>query len=291
MQNPPQSFYVYLHIRATNGVVFYVGKGSGGRYKSKRNRNTHWKNIVAKHGLQIQIIADGLTEQEAFDLERATIEKIGRASLCNLTDGGEGGSGRIHSDEQRQNISRGTKKAFENPAIIEKLRQAQLGRKHSNETKSKQRDAKVGKPRSLETIQKIRAAKIGKKPSEEARRKMSESRKGRKHTQSAIEKMRQKALSRSPETIAKQIASNTGKTRSEEAKRNMSAAQKGKAVKCSNGMEFSKTSLAVKWLKENGHPKASIQSISKATRDAHRMAYGLKWALTEGYGQFAPTLR
>lgn len=281
MEKSPNIYYVYTHHRTTDGGIFYVGKGSGIRYKSRRSRTAHWKNIVAKHGLIIKIVADNLTEAEAFALERQTIALAGRDNLCNLTDGGEGPSGHIHSDEARKNISAGTKRAFENPELIEKLRLSQIGRKHSEQTKYKQGLAKIGKKKSLKTIEKMRLCKIGIIPSSETRAKMAAARIGKKHNADSIQKMRDKANSRSPETIARQVASNTGKTRSKEARLNMSASQKGKAVECSNGMRFEKVIFAVAWLQKNGYSKASKTSISRACKDTHRIAYGLKWQFCE----------
>lgn len=285
------TFYVYTHHRATDGAVFYVGKGSGIRARSRRGRTLHWRNVVAKHGLTVTIVAENLTETEAFALEKKTIADIGRTYLCNLTDGGDGAAGHVHSDEHRKSISRGTKLAFENPEIVEKLRLAQIGRKHTEETKAKQRAAKIGKPRSPETVEKIRMAKLGTSASAETRKKMSDARKGYSHSPEAVEKMRQKAKTRSAETIAKQVIANTGKTRSDSARANMASAQKGKAVICSNGMLFEKITHAVIWLKENGHPKASVQSITKASSAKHRVAYGLSWRFKGDCATQTPMLR
>lgn len=47
MNKNPKDFYVYLHSRATDGKVFYVGKGSEYRYKSKQ-RNNYWRRTVNK---------------------------------------------------------------------------------------------------------------------------------------------------------------------------------------------------------------------------------------------------
>lgn len=82
-------FYVYVHRRATDGSVFYVGKGSGNRSRNS-NRNPHWKRIVAKHGFTAEIVERDLTETQAFAREVALIAHFGRKNLCNLTDGGDG---------------------------------------------------------------------------------------------------------------------------------------------------------------------------------------------------------
>jgi len=96
-------FYVYVHTRATDGSIFYVGKGEGKRAWSK-NRNKHWKNIATKHGYNVTILLNNLTEEQAFILEKQTIATLGRESLCNMTDGGDGIWNCIRSNETRQKL-------------------------------------------------------------------------------------------------------------------------------------------------------------------------------------------
>lgn len=87
-------FYVYFHINPLKNEIFYVGKGYGNRAYDKRGRNSYWKNVVNKYGLIINIIEDGLDELKAFEREKFYIKKIGRDKLVNMTDGGEGSTGR-----------------------------------------------------------------------------------------------------------------------------------------------------------------------------------------------------
>lgn len=100
-------FYVYVHRRATDGRVFYVGKGKCGRIHERKNRNLHWHNIVNKHGFTANIVMRFDREECAFSFERALIKYYGRENLCNLTDGGEGVSGRVVDEMSRFNISYG----------------------------------------------------------------------------------------------------------------------------------------------------------------------------------------
>ena len=88
-------FYVYLHLRASDGSPFYAGKGRNNRVFSKESRNRFWRSTYAKHGVKHEILRSGLSEQEAFALERDTIRRLRESGsmLCNLTDGGEGVSG------------------------------------------------------------------------------------------------------------------------------------------------------------------------------------------------------
>ena len=103
-------YYVYEHWRADRGECFYVGKGKGGRANELRhNRNRFHKFIQAKLSrlgivVEIRIVFDGLSESEAFTLERERIAfwRGTGAALANWTDGGEGPSGYKQSPEHRR---------------------------------------------------------------------------------------------------------------------------------------------------------------------------------------------
>ena len=135
-------FYVYVHTRVSDGSVFYVGKGKGKRAYYIKGRSEHWNNIAKKHGYNVTILLNNLTEEQAFILEKQTIATLGRENLCNMTDGGEGVTGRPSHN---------------------------VGRKHCEETRKKMSEAKKGKP----------APNKGKKHTEEARLKISRAMKGR----------------------------------------------------------------------------------------------------------------
>lgn len=66
-------FYVYINRRKDNGVVFYVGKGTGDRYK-RAKRYKEWNSVVTEAGGFIpEILKDSLLEKEALDLETELI--------------------------------------------------------------------------------------------------------------------------------------------------------------------------------------------------------------------------
>ena len=86
---------VYIHRKATDGTIFYVGIGNKDRAKQIQGRSHYWKRTVNKYDYTIHIIEEGLTHQEACESEIALIELIGRRDLgtgylVNLTNGGEG---------------------------------------------------------------------------------------------------------------------------------------------------------------------------------------------------------
>lgn len=107
------SFYIYAHMKLTDGTPFYIGKGVGRRAfsKSKSQRSKWWHKTVKKYGLDILFLEKGLTEEEAFDREKYWISKIGRRDLgngplVNMTNGGDGVVGNIMSEESKKLISK-----------------------------------------------------------------------------------------------------------------------------------------------------------------------------------------
>ena len=166
-------FYVYFHINPLKNEVFYVGKGFGNRAYRKYGRNKYWKNTFNKYGFIVDIIENGLTEQEAISKEIFYIEKIGRkikdeGTLVNITIGGEVVSGMKHIEDTRNKISESKKATIPwNKGLIGYGK----GRKVSDETREKMRNWKrntenykgFNKKHTQETIDKIRAKKLGKK--------------------------------------------------------------------------------------------------------------------------------
>lgn len=87
---------VYKHIRKDTNEVFYIGIGSKKqRATSTHKRNEFWWNIVNKAGYEVEIIHEGISIDEAKQLEIKYISEYGRkdlelGTLVNLTDGGDG---------------------------------------------------------------------------------------------------------------------------------------------------------------------------------------------------------
>jgi len=171
------NYYVYLHIKLTNGEPFYVGKGKGRRAFNRSNRSSYWKNIVNKYGFDIILLEENLTEERSFELEKYWISRIGRfdlglGPLVNYTNGGEGESGRIITPEHRRKLSESNKGQVSWAKGISK----------SDETKKKMSDSKKG-IKGHKNGKMFEKGSVpwnkGKEISEEAREKMSNSRKGK----------------------------------------------------------------------------------------------------------------
>ena len=181
-------YYIYTHTRNGEALPFYVGKGFGNRaYRTDRSK--FWKR-VAKDGYTIEFKFQNLSEEDAFQIERDMIKTYGRRNLgngclVNLTDGGDGVSGYIHSEKSKRNISESLKGRPQPPLSDEtkrKLSESLKGRTFSDETRKKISEACKGKPRSEEHRRNLSEACKGKtKPprSEEHQRKLSDAKKGK----------------------------------------------------------------------------------------------------------------
>ena len=166
----PTGYYIYAYLRKSNNTPYYIGKGTKDRAWKKTKQDV----IVAPGDkTKIVIMESNLTELGAFALERFYIRWYGRKDngtgiLMNRTDGGEGASGRILSDQSKQKMR---EKAIQLGIKPPNLK----GYKHSEETLAKRR----GRKQSEETKRKRSESMKGRKQSEETKRKISESKKGK----------------------------------------------------------------------------------------------------------------
>jgi hypothetical protein len=118
---------VYVHRRADDGRIFYVGKGSReDRASYLKKRNPYWQAVAAKHGVVIEIAAHFETDALACECERELIAWYGRDNLTNLTDGGEGSVGVVMTDETRAKLSV-LARAPRSQAWVDSMRAARAG--------------------------------------------------------------------------------------------------------------------------------------------------------------------
>ncbi len=117
--------YIYLDSRKPGRYQYgdylfefepmYVGKGKGSRWREHLGYYKNWLGYKIKHikdcGLEPKVIFQekNLDEQSAFKSEIDLIIIIGRRDLgtgplVNLTKGGDGVSGYIHSEKQKENF-------------------------------------------------------------------------------------------------------------------------------------------------------------------------------------------
>lgn len=144
--------YLYRHIRLDSGEPFYIGIGTKpkrcsktheGEYsraynRSKSGRCNFWHNIVAKTDYEVEILLESddyefIKQKEIEFIALYGRRDLGKGTLVNLTDGGDGALGVIVSNEKRASISK-----------------SNTGKKVSDETRLKQRLIRLGIPWSEE---------------------------------------------------------------------------------------------------------------------------------------------
>lgn len=220
-----EQFYTYIHRKASDGSVFYVGKGISSRASTTHGRNTFWHNVVNKHGFKFEICARWQTSKEALDHERFLIScfKDMGIKLTNLTAGGDGPTGRkMPPDQLTKHIER-IKEQAKNPEWRAKISNSLKGKKHPRhgkpapnkgkpvlphvhaammakhvrvnpEAMAKMIASKTGVKLTEEHRAKLSAASKGKQKSEAMRAKLSKSKTGYKYSDEAREKMRNSRL-------------------------------------------------------------------------------------------------
>lgn len=181
----------YMHIRLSDGIIFYVGKGTEKRAKSVFNRNKNWHKVVREHGFRHEILAFFDTHEEAYDHEKFLIQcfREMKFPLTNISDGGKGrtGAGKPHTEAHKKMMSE-RYKGSGNPMYGKKhtndaLKKIQIASTRpssmSEEAKKRLSDQRKGVPRPESVKEKVRASKLGKKMSDSARENMSKAHKAR----------------------------------------------------------------------------------------------------------------
>lgn len=174
-------FYVYT-LGRPDGTVFYVGKGHGKRIReheqqARAGHRSHKCNTIRQiwsQGGQVvkTKVAFFECEDAAFTFERELIAYYGRENLTNLTDGGEGPSGWVPSDDYKTNMS----KRLKGREITwnEQLSKSATGRRHTTETRQRISQLQLGRKNKPESIEKQRQKLLGKPRPPEVAAKIAE---------------------------------------------------------------------------------------------------------------------
>ena len=224
LNNP---YYVYIYIDPTKthpdfeeGCPFYIGKGKGRRWKfhlteSKEKTSNHQKwhkiNDIRTAGFEpiVIIYKKELIEEDALNLEKNLVKKYGRKIFDNngiLTNILEGGLETVNLNKLP-------------PEVKERVRQASIGRRASEETRKKMSEAGKGKIFSDEHKNKIGNAHRGKKLTEEQKENLRQKHTGKKCSEKTKKKMSESSMG--------QVSPNKGKKYSEEHKKSISIRNTG----------------------------------------------------------------
>lgn len=138
-------FYVYEWYIVETGEIFYVGKGSGNRVTSLKDRNNYFKNIRAKHECNYRIVQRFDNEEDAYDFELEygkQLKERGQARACYVL----GNYGKMIDEtvlekmkptQFKRNFEPWNKGKRMSDAYRERCRERALGIKQSALTKAK----------------------------------------------------------------------------------------------------------------------------------------------------------
>lgn len=114
--------YAYIHARPDTEDahgVFYVGKGRALRANVLPARNRYHGFVLDKYGAENILVGklECSNDDIAFELERGLIKCLRRAGvqLTNMTDGGDGTTGHVVTDEGRKRRSDQMKARWADP--------------------------------------------------------------------------------------------------------------------------------------------------------------------------------
>ena len=152
-------FYTYLWLRE-DGTPYYVGKGKENRAFTSLG---HRVKCPPKERI---VIYPAESEVEAFESEVALIwyygrKNLGTGCLRNLTDGGEGQSGRVVPEEERKRRGAKLKGHTTSKETRRKISLANKGRPNANAGKVGVANHMFGKHTSEKQKEAVRKAGIG----------------------------------------------------------------------------------------------------------------------------------
>ena len=127
-------YYLYRHIRLDTGEPFYIGIGTKNkkqqeyyRANSKYKRNSFWKNITNKTDYEIEILLESndyefIKQKEIEFIALYGRRDLGKGTLVNMTDGGDGMVGLIQSEESINKRRKKLKGRKQSKEVLEKLK-------------------------------------------------------------------------------------------------------------------------------------------------------------------------
>lgn len=120
-----KKYYVYAWFYKQSGKIFYIGKGTKYRYRSKKRDNKKLVEIINSNECDSIILKGNLDEKEAFECEKEMITKYRELGhpLINIQDGGHlppNHSGVHRTYETKEKMSTSMKRHYDNHPELRK---------------------------------------------------------------------------------------------------------------------------------------------------------------------------
>ena len=178
-----KTYFVYLHRSPSDRV--YIGLTNQHPVHKRWNRrdpyrhNQYFTSAIEKYGwenFQHEILCEGLTAEEAIQLEIDLISKYRSAEKehgYNLTNGGGGRVGLKHTEKTKEKMSKaakGKKKSEQHRANLSKANEIRF---KDPEERKKVSNGRKGVKFTPEQCKKLSEARMGFKFSDEAKKNMS----------------------------------------------------------------------------------------------------------------------
>ena len=151
-------------------MPFYIGIGiDTKRAYSKTHRNSYWKSIVSKTDYEVEILFDEIDYEYAKIKEKEFIalykRKVDGGVLCNITLGGDGVLGIVHTEESKRKMGEPNKGKTISEWHKQRISEFWKGKPTPEETKKKMSESLSGEKNH----------RYGKKTSDEIKQKMIKS--------------------------------------------------------------------------------------------------------------------
>lgn len=282
-------FVCYVHRRRDTGAPFYVGIGTPERPTQfgASDRSRFWRRVAAKAGVEVEVVAERVTWEQACAWERAAIELAGRRDredgpLVNMTDGGEGAPGRLVTEEEKAAHSRRARARNARPevrAVQAERARAQFARPEARAALAERTRARLASPEARAALaERLRAVYAN----PEARAATAE----RTRAQFARPEARAahllgvRAHFARPEVRAahaERVRTWLARPEVRAAHAERARAMFSKPVRClDTGEVFPSTAEAARVARERGH-RAHRGAVSRVCRGESKTAGGLRW--------------
>lgn len=174
-----KKYYTYTHITLDSNTIFYVGLGTKqfgdctslknryARAHSKYGKTKFWYKIVEKHGYRVGIIQEYESYEEAKNCEISNIalygrRDLGKGTLCNLTDGGDGIFNHNFSKETKAKMSKSALIKIKEGRGLSKKQYREIGIKIGNSIRGRKTGRKLSQE-AKENLKKAWVEKLGKR--------------------------------------------------------------------------------------------------------------------------------